>query len=275
MKAERRHELQTNTLALWLRWRAPQLAQEHGSKILLIFIGLALAVVLIRYRINAPIRAAADSNARLALARTAIDQLRNLGRFPGDSEGILRDVRDALNLSDDPLIQAKGYLLTGDYYWALANWPELPGAATQPTLRPAFPQPELLAKAEEAFLYALKIQAAGAVYQVNAHMGLAAIAEMRGSIQDRDNLGNPQAPANPHWATATQHYQAVSSFPDAPEVLKNEAKFRLDQLTQLQKPTWVENPAPDLLSTQPTTGPATAGTVSPKPEPAPEKKPPL
>src|SRR5207253_7843671 len=35
MKAERRHELQTNTLALWLRWKGPEVWAKYGTHILL------------------------------------------------------------------------------------------------------------------------------------------------------------------------------------------------------------------------------------------------
>ena len=54
MKAERRHELQTNTLALWLRWKAPDLWAKYGTHILLGVIIILLGIVVIRHLINKP-----------------------------------------------------------------------------------------------------------------------------------------------------------------------------------------------------------------------------
>jgi len=58
MKAERRHELQTNTLALWLRWRAPEIWAKFGTHILLGVIIVLLAVVLVRHLMNKPVEEA-------------------------------------------------------------------------------------------------------------------------------------------------------------------------------------------------------------------------
>ena len=58
MKAERRHELQTNTLALWLRWKAPELWAKYGTHILLGIIIVMLGIVLIRHLMNKPVEEA-------------------------------------------------------------------------------------------------------------------------------------------------------------------------------------------------------------------------
>ena len=51
MKAQRRHELQTNTLAERLS-NLPEFWNKHGTKVLLVLVAIALVIVLIRYRIS-------------------------------------------------------------------------------------------------------------------------------------------------------------------------------------------------------------------------------
>ena len=186
MKAERRHDLETNSLALWLRFRAPELAQKHGAKILLGIIILVLAVVLIRQRMEAPKRAANSAAAYLASAREQIDEM-NPGlrtpRVPGQSKVILDQIKSALERSDDPVIQAEANVTTGDYYWALYRWPEFPEATTRPELRPSDPKEELLKRAEEAYRRALAIPSVKPHLAAAARFGLAAIAESRAQIE--------------------------------------------------------------------------------------------
>ena len=64
MKAERRHELQTNSLAQWLWWKAPEVWAKHGSKILLGVVLVALGVVLVIRMKNKPIEEAPDKIGR-------------------------------------------------------------------------------------------------------------------------------------------------------------------------------------------------------------------
>ena len=238
MKAERRHELQTNSLALWLRWRFPQLAQEYGTRVLLGVIFLALVVVLVRYRINAPRAAAEEAALRLAAAKDLVNDLK-AGVPPGQISGVTDLVMKAMDRSESPQVQALGHLTLGDYFWALANCPDRPEAATQPELyRPALPHDQLLSKAEEAYGKALAAQKEQGYVRAAAHMGLGAVAEQRGFDLDRASKGTT-APTNKHWAVATEQYEAVTNAADAPQVLKDEAKWQLDQIPRLQQPVWL------------------------------------
>ncbi|MGE5612617.1 MAG: hypothetical protein ACM359_25435 [Bacillota bacterium] len=258
MKAERRHELETNSLALWLRWRAPQLWEQYGTRILLGILVLALAIVLLRYRLNAPVKAAAEATENLAAARSLIAELR-VGTPPGQVSQAVKLISDALNRSDAPQIQAEAYLTLGDYYWALANYPISPQAATQPSLRPDQPSDVLLNKAEEAYTKVLGISQAKGYAPAAAHLGLAAIAENRAYEADRTAKAN--AGQNKFWAVAKEQYEAVANTANAPLVLKEEAKWHLDRLPQLQQPVWI---AP-----QPSTQPATPSTQPAAAQPAP------
>jgi hypothetical protein len=265
MKAERRHELETNALALWLRWRAPQLWEQYGTRILLGVLVAALAVVLIRYRMNAPVKAASEAAENLTAARSLIAELR-LGAPPAQASQAIKLISDALDRSDNPQIQAEAYLTLGDYYWALANYPITPQAATQPSLRPDQPSDVLLTKADEAYTKALGVAQAKGYAASAAHLGLAAIAENRAYEADRTAKAN--AGQNKFWAVAKEHYEAIVNAANAPQVLKDEAKWHLDRLTQLQQPVWIVPPP----STQPAaTQPAQA--AKPQNAPAPTTQP--
>jgi hypothetical protein len=271
MKAERRHELQTNSLALWLRWRFPQLLQQYGTRILLAVVFLALAIALIRYRINAPKVAAEDARYRIASAKAIINELRN-GAPPGQVSGVtLKLIMDAKDGSDDPLIQAQVYLTLGDYYWALANYPDRPEATTQPEVyRPSLPRDQLLTKAEEAYQQALGAQKDQPDLVAAAHMGLAVVAEQRAFDLDRASptaTATATAPANKYWALATEHYQAVLNSPNAKQILKDEAKWYLEQLPKLQQPLWLV-PATQPSATQESNPAATPSTTAPTTRPA-------
>ena len=127
MKAERRHELQTNSLALWLRWRLPQIWQQHGTKILLGLIFVVLVIIVIRWRINAPKLAYARAEQALSQADQIMVRIRS-GDTTHDAESLKLVkagqlpalVKNAMEESDKPLIQARSFNLLGDYYYSLA-----------------------------------------------------------------------------------------------------------------------------------------------------------
>src|SRR5881394_1255006 len=131
MKAERRHELQTNTLALWLRWRAPELWAKYGTHILLGVILVMLGVVLIRHLMNKPVEEATRASDYLTTAREQIRELSDGNRSPGEARTILTQIQQAMEQSKRPEIQSEAQLALGDYYWALFNAP-LPPAAYPP-----------------------------------------------------------------------------------------------------------------------------------------------
>src|SRR5688572_15158254 len=120
MKAERRHELQTNSLALWLRYRAPDLWQKYGTYILLGVVVIALLAVIIHNRMQKPRLDAERAEAHLANAREVIGQLRGGQIVKLDEARQARNfIKQAMEASSKPLVQARAYLALGDYYWAL------------------------------------------------------------------------------------------------------------------------------------------------------------
>ena len=78
MKAERRHELQTNSLALWLQIRLPEYWQKYGNHILLGLIIVIGAFWFVRWRIEAPKKAAAQAGQVLSAVDQNILELRRM-----------------------------------------------------------------------------------------------------------------------------------------------------------------------------------------------------
>src|SRR2546421_11995693 len=77
MKAERRHELQENTLARMLQ-NLPIAARLYADKILLVAVIILAIVMLIRWRVNAAQERVAGAADALANARSS---LMSLGRL--------------------------------------------------------------------------------------------------------------------------------------------------------------------------------------------------
>jgi tetratricopeptide (TPR) repeat protein len=239
MKAERRHELQTNSLALWLRWRAPEIWTKHGSKILLGLIFVLLGIVLIRWRMNAPREAAARAVDDLTEARQVLGELQQGARLPGEATEVPKRIESALKGSDDAAIQADGLLLLGDYYWTLATLPKPIEATTRPSLAPELPKAELFSQAKAAYEKALKVPDLSPAGAAKAHFGLAVIAEQQGEDQARKANWKLAPAQNPHWAEARQHYQAILDNPKIYDLLKDQARSHIEELETLQKPLWL------------------------------------
>src|SRR5688500_5305501 len=110
MKAERRHELQTNTLALWLRYRAPDLWQKYGTYILLGVVVVALLAVIIHTRMQKPRLDAERAAAHLANAREVIGQLRS-GQVAKleDARQARNFIKQAMEASGKPVVQGRAY----------------------------------------------------------------------------------------------------------------------------------------------------------------------
>jgi hypothetical protein len=257
MKAERRHELQTNSLALWISWKGPELAKKYGTQALLGVLIAALAVALIRWRMEKPKLDEQRAVDKLSVARGFIGELENHEIRPGDAAQAAKLINDAMEQSDTPAVQAQGYMALGDYYWNLASWPELPGAETQPSLRPELPHDELLTKAGEQYGKVLKVQGAPPYLAAAAELGLGAVKEQQAFELSRAG----KAGADQAWSQAKDHYEAVAKINKAPAVLKEEARWHIDRLASLQQPLWLV-PASELpaatQATQPATRPAAA-----------------
>ena len=252
MKSERRHELEQNSLALWLRWRAPELLEKYGTKLLLGVVIVALAIVLIRYRINAPKQAAANAADYLSLAREFVTGLENLQRTPGDAAQATRLIQQAIDESDEPVIQSRAYLTLGDYYWALASYPSLPEAATRPAFRPELPRDQLLTKAHEAFTKAMAVPDEHNYLKARALLSLGVVAEARA----RDSEGNTMPQAAEQWKVAREQYEKVLALANAPQALKDEAQWHIDELASIEQPVFLVA-ATQPATTQSTTAPGT------------------
>jgi hypothetical protein len=246
MKADRRHELQTNSLALWLRWRLPQLLEQYGTRILLGLILLAILILFVRWRISAPREAAARANFALAQAEQQVDALRQFRTTPDSAGEVPRHIQNATQESSRPDVQGRAYMLLGDYYWALYSFPELPGAATQPALRPELEPTQLLERASEAYQKVLSIQNVPPHLAGAARLGLGVVAETRAFNEDRRG-GPEQAGRSPQWAVAREQYETITRDEGYPVQLRREAEWHLENLPRLQSPVWlVEVPDEEL-----------------------------
>jgi type II secretory pathway pseudopilin PulG len=254
MKAERRHELQTNTLALWLRWKAPEVWQKYGTHILLGIIVILLAIVLIRHLMNKPIEQANRAADAIAAARQDIQRMLGTGQMPTDPQSLVTNIETVLEGTNKPEIQAEGHLTLGDYYWALFSIPKPPGADTQPTFTTVESPQELLGKAEQNYTAAMNDKANSPYVTTRARFGLAAVAEARAYENDRQVDFKTRDEKN--WSAAKEQYQAIVDDQDTPQSLKDEAKWHLEQLKEVTRPIWLAPPPPS-------TGPATTQTTQP------------
>lgn len=255
MKSEHRHELESNSLAGFLH-NLPQHLRTHSNKILLVLAGVLLVFAGMRYRENQKIEQ--DNQARQALAnawetvRIVRDELplEFLGR-PGSAASLAQRREDLIEqgnqnaqrvLSDsdkstDAARMASAWLARGELYWALAHLPELPGAATQPSLAPKTSAAEALDIAANAYQTILREFGDQVQPVIAARLGLAAIAETK-----RD------------FAGARQQYQSLIDSEQTSRNDKQLAQARLNKLADLEKPLLL------LPATQPATQPGFTDT---------------
>jgi hypothetical protein len=248
MKAERRHELQTNTLALWLRWRAPEIWAKYGTHILLGVIILLLAVVLVRHLMNKPVEEANRAADLLMSAREQIQEVNQQARPPGEARGILTLIQQAMEQSKRPEIQSEGNLAMGDYYWAIFNAPP-PLADTRPVEVPEESPTELLDKAEAAYSAAMKGTTGRPYVATRARFGIATVEQGRAYDAMR-KAGFKPVDTSAFLEKARQQYQAIVDDATTPQELKDEAKWHLEQLKEANRPIWVAAPPPSTASTQ-------------------------
>ena len=253
MKAERRHELQTNTLARSIE-NLPNTWREHGSKIALVVIAVLLVVVLVRMWLTNRTEKANRMAESLSLARSAIAGLRDTVFWSSERtsaaeakeriDNVRRTVdntlNDVLNEAGDESQQAEAKVLRGDLYYEIAMIGEFPEAATQPSLRPEKKPDELMKTAGDAYKEVL--DQAGSLppaLVARARFGLAAIAE------------------NQHnWDAALSHYEAIRTGGTLGPAIKDQAQFRISLLKEAQKDRVIGRPR-RASDTQPTTGPTT------------------
>jgi hypothetical protein len=258
MKAERRHELQTNALAKVVK-RAPETWQQYGGRILLAAVAVILVIFLVRYQITtsrANRRQAADS---LAMARQMIDQIRDTLPFPGQATpqqvaSIRRQsasqaegaIETAVASSDDRSVTAEALIARGDLNWTLATLPELPGAATQPTLKYERDEKTLLDLASESYKSVLEQFSDQPASVTAARFGLGAIAENRGN-----------------WDAARQHYETIEKNQNIAAAYRTQARVRLSSIDRWKTPPLIAPPS--TAPTTPSTVATTRSTVPPLP----------
>ncbi len=254
MKAERRHELQTNALAKWLA-DVPLYLRFHFGKILLGLLVLILVVMLIRQRMVASQTSGLEAMEGLNEARRLVSQLPSLDftepdapkraaerrRATSQAEGLIEQVIAQTSDPDDSALRAEAYVLRGDLYWTLANLPEVPGATTQPALLSPRKPDDYLKDAAEAYQQVLRTYPQRTTSAVTAMFGLAAIAENRGD-----------------WDGARAQYEALARQPNVPEVTKTLATQRMEYLSRLQEPLYTGT-----VTSQPSTQPATQPSTEP------------
>jgi hypothetical protein len=243
MKAKQRHDLATNALARELEG-LPDKLKRWANTILTVLLIVAAVALLLRWRLNSAAQARQDILNQLATAQAGVTELgRDLSPYPPQYLAQLRAanltrVQDAvstvLNNSNDTKLKAAALIARGDLYWQLANFPPLPGAATQPFLQPEQSAEQYLTTATEAYQQILNSdeykQQHDAV--ISALFGLAAIDENRHD-----------------WPSAAKHLTLVANDTAATPTLRDLATRQISALPQLQTSLYL---AP---STQPTTQP--------------------
>lgn len=258
MESERRHELETNSLAVWL-YQLPDRLRRHANKILL---GVALVAVLLlawQYRSRAVAERQQLVRENLSSAWNGIRQLSMLAIRDLDGEQFvnLRDSieREALNGLDQVLVEsssserrllASALLAKGQLYWELSRLPPPPGASTRPTLlNTGRSAEENLQLAEDAFQRVLTEFADEYDPKINAEFSLAAIEESRRQFD-----------------AARARYRRVIDDGTTLAFHRDLARARLAMLAEVESPLFLgppttrpsETPVP---ATTPTTEPAT------------------
>jgi hypothetical protein len=239
MKAQRRQQLKANSL-IWTLQGLPETIKRYQSQIALVLVLIALAIVMIRYRMTAAEQRLLNAQQSLSVANEQLHRLQSSRLYPGaDALGYMKQrmefYSDGLQQADDalqkapdsqPALKAEALLVKGDINFEIANAPEMPGAATQPALRPAESVENLLNNAHDAYMQVLENYSDQKFAVTAAHFGLAAVAE------DRAVLGNGDSS---QWDAAKVQYQAIVDS-DAEPGYKAIATQRIQLLPQLERP---------------------------------------
>jgi hypothetical protein len=273
MKAERRHELKTNSLARGLEG-VPEHWREYGSKVLLVVLVAAIVFLLVRYWNDKKVRDAEMVTSSMQTAHSELEQLKNLPiQLFGASASAVAEQRQriaqqvdqafstVINSTKDPKTLGNAFLGQGDLNWMLANFPELPGAETLPSNLQIQNRDGLLDQARSWYEKVLEQGNSAAPSDVfYARLGLAAIAENQSQ-----------------WDKAKAQYQSITDAADMPASFKEYATERLAQLPQLQTPALIvprppvapaatapaSAPAVPAATSQPTTAPTAPTTSQP------------
>src|SRR5688500_4767444 len=266
MKAERRHELQRNSLARFLE-NLPLYFRFHFGKIVLGALILVLVVMLVRYRVSAGRVERQRTTTALANLRHQLDELQIVDitrdtpqRRADDRRRLANEINAAVDEvlqqtgdgPEDAAVRAEALAIRGDMSWTMANLPAIPGSTTQPLLVMEKTSEQYLADAEDAYQRVLREYPDQKLASYTAMFGLASIAENRGQ-----------------WDAAKAQYEALIAKPDAPQVYKDWARARIETIPIIKEPVFAgtltsrpttqpESGASPASATQPATQPATA-----------------
>ena len=236
---------------------------RHGNTMLTVLLLIAAAVLAGRWWARSAEAARLAVAQQLESARGSVDQLRSptlllsQNGAPLTSAEVMARVRllqgttselvsDVINKADSAVVKGRALVVRGDLAWTVANLPALPGAATQPALRPEPTPDALLGQAAEAYTAVLNSGGADKESTAAARLGLAAVAENRGD-----------------WAAAKQQLQAVADDADGVAVLSQAAQAQLADLRKLEQPMYVAPPTGVPVPPPPPGVPTTRGTMGP------------
>jgi len=265
MKAQRRHELKANSL-IWTLQGLPQTIKKYQSQISLVLVLIALAILMVRYRVNIAQQRLHEAQQSLGIATDELNMLKARYFVPGDDASQYMKMReeyfgDGLQQADDAYqktpdsqasLKANALLMKGDLNFQMAGTPPLPGAATQPSLRPSEPADQLLSGAYDSYSQVLSDYPKLNFATTAARFGLAAVAENRAVLNGGSDASQ--------WDAARAQYQAIIDS-DAEAAYKAIATARLQLLPKLSAPVAIGYTAPAIraVATQAAKlGPATA-----------------
>lgn len=261
MKAQRRHELQTNTLARNIGG-APEWLRQNATTMILVVAAAVLGYSIFRFRANARVQRQLTAVQSLATLRGKVHSIGEVYAQMSMSDmqraelraGMTEEAQTAFDAvtsnTDDSeaALRAMAYLEHGNLNWTLANLPALPASATQPALAVREPAQDLLDAAASDYQHVVDHYPDQTMAKASALFGLAAVAE-----NQRDFDG------------ATKHYQQIVDDASLPQMLRDSAKQRMHELDSLRRPQFFgvyPRPTP---STRPTSGPAGPSPFVPAP----------
>lgn len=265
MKAERRHDLKTNTLARRLE-ALPIAGKQYGTRILVGAILVVLVFLLVRFRMNTAAEREKQSADSLTNARLQIDQLAQLQPSPlspvdpapiaqqrqyfvDEARRNIQQVLDDAGAKQTHL-RAEALVARGDLYWTLAHLTELPGATTQPSLQVEPAPADALKQSEDAYNDVLQQYGDEHLSTASARFGLAAIAEER-----KD------------WQGARSQLQAIVDDKNVADTFHKQAENELAQLSTLEHPIYVGSAEESTPSTNPTAATQPTAILPPMPIP--------
>jgi hypothetical protein len=200
MKAERRHQLQENSLVHALE-AAPFFFRKYGTQILLALLVVVLIFVLLRNRAQNAQLTQEETRKSLTNARFAIEQVsrnvpmggvadpkESLDRVARARESIEQSLKFVFEHAEDPAVLAEARLARGDLNWELANYPKLAEASTRPTLKFDKTSDQFLEAAANEYQNVAGDGKAPQLSRTTARLSLAAIAENRGKWDEAKSI---------------------------------------------------------------------------------------